>query len=395
MIKDSREKFNMRGHEQQSTSQPPSSENNKGVLSFATVGRTATGASTIEAPPQAKNGPEKQNIQPSRKGLYARLAGALLVLAATGGPAVDNHIKNEPEVTLPAVGRDVVSIPGFYWNFGKSAVDDIERLFGIKQKEIVLPYNSTKAEIQTITAGINAKSITNITQEEIASLFSNAVSLRTTAKESVIPPDVGTNNVKILLPAKLEDGKTVKLSSRIIDANLTLNKDNIVTQHKVKMFSGEDFFYDKDVEIPLFVYTAEIFQLPPVVVAGKSYFGGLAIRQTLPDGSILVFRVLATSDIRDIEPVGDIKNAPIVATSSNPTTPDTLSYFKAKNGIPLSITTENGKISFPTILKTTKDGAHVTIDAVSDRYANVSLSMITEINQENNLTSVLYAPKLP
>lgn len=348
----------------------------------------------IEFPKQPETNPQPES---SRKALYVRLAGALLAIAATGGPATAHHIQNESAITPDAIGRDIASIPGFYWNVGKGAIEDIERLIGIKQKEAILPYDTSKTEIQTITAGINAKSITDLTQEEIVSIFNDAISLQVAAKDQTIPPDAGKNNVKILLPAKLEDGKTVKLSARVQDADLTVKKnpDDKGTHYKVKMFGGEDVFYDKNTEIPLFVDNAEIFQFPPNIVNGRSYFGGLAVRQTLPDGSMLVFKVLATSDIRDIEPADIIRNAPIVAPSSRQETPDAPSYFKAKNGIPLKITTENGKISIPTILKTTRDGSHVTIFPVSDRYANVSLSIYTEENRKNSTTNVLYAPKTP
>lgn len=50
----------------------------------------------------------------SKKALYARLAGTLLIAIATAGPAIDHHVKNETAITPDAIGRDVVSIPAFY-----------------------------------------------------------------------------------------------------------------------------------------------------------------------------------------------------------------------------------------------------------------------------------------
>lgn len=66
----------------------------------------------IEFPKRPETTPPPEPT--SRRGLYARLAGTLLIAIATAGPAIDHHVKNETVITPDAIGRDVVSIPAFY-----------------------------------------------------------------------------------------------------------------------------------------------------------------------------------------------------------------------------------------------------------------------------------------
>lgn len=205
MVKDTGRELDMRNPEQRPTFNTAltSFENNKGVFPFATIGRTASGAPTREAPPEIKKGPEKQ-IQPSKKALYARLAGTLLALAATAGPATQHQITNETQVNLPAIGRDVASIPGFYWNFGKSTVEDISGLFG--KKEIVVP------------STFDPKASRGVIGEN------NTVQVNANEYEKVAPPLYKDNTLTIPMAVKFKDNKIRPLNIEMSENSGTLTK---------------------------------------------------------------------------------------------------------------------------------------------------------------------------
>jgi hypothetical protein len=105
--------------------------------------------------------PEKPQHPENRRGLYARLARVLLAIAGVGGPAVNHHINYEPEITPPAIGRDIASIPGFYWDLGKGAVEDIQRLLGLKEATVPPTFDNNAERIR-----VGDNNITRITPEE-------------------------------------------------------------------------------------------------------------------------------------------------------------------------------------------------------------------------------------
>lgn len=99
---------------------PKPSDNlgNKGYLPETAQARPPTLPTRRPMPKPPIDFPKRPEItpppEPSRKALYARLAGTLLIAIATAGPAIDHHMQNETAITPDAIGRDALSIPDFY-----------------------------------------------------------------------------------------------------------------------------------------------------------------------------------------------------------------------------------------------------------------------------------------
>lgn len=264
MIQDGGRELDMKGPERSVLNSTPTSLEKKGILPFARA-TSAPGAPTREAPapPEIKRGPEKQKIEPNRKALYLRLVGVLAALAATAGPATHHQFTNETSINPPAVGRDIASIPGFYWNFGKSIVEDISRLF--KTKELAVPptFDSSKTEIpQYVQLGTNTASIENDQQ------------LKQLLNDSMKPfENIQIPNVSILFPVQMDGNQPVGVTSYIDYSK------NPTTGEKEASYSGKRIFnLRKGQKVIVPVESAEIFQLPPWV-ASKS---GLPLKSNMP-----------------------------------------------------------------------------------------------------------------
>ncbi len=132
----------------------------------------------------------KKRPTTSRRAIIARLAGTLLAVA-TVGPAIDHHINYESELNLPAVGRDVASIPGFYLNLGNSAIDGIQGLFN---RETPVPIPPDVFDNNALGGTISSENTVALSQEEI---------------KRTLPPiiiDSVNNTSTILFPFQLPEG---------------------------------------------------------------------------------------------------------------------------------------------------------------------------------------------
>ena len=183
MIKDIGEEINMSPEQKPVLSSQPPFEN-KGVLPFATARQFSSPVITETPPPKP---PEvKQPPEPPKTPFYKRLVEVLrkravhLGLAAgaigvgVGGPALYHQLNYEPEVTLPSVGRDIASVPGFYWNFGKGIIEDIRGQFN---KETLVP--------STFTEKIDTKTLDHVTGKDGTSLDQLPGSFRITVSEAI------------------------------------------------------------------------------------------------------------------------------------------------------------------------------------------------------------------
>lgn len=123
--------------------------------------------------------PEKQKkgkIPPSSKAVALRVGGAVAAVA-TGAPAVIHHVNYETELTPPAVVRDVKSIPGFYSDLGKSAVDSVNRMFqkikNSRPAETATPFDPAK--LDTERQVVDYTNSRDVTPEEIQKLISSPI----------------------------------------------------------------------------------------------------------------------------------------------------------------------------------------------------------------------------
>lgn len=156
-----------------------------------------------------------------RKSLHERLARALrnrlvqrLALATAvmvGGPAVYHHINYEPEVTPSAMVRDVRSVPGLYWDLGRSAVEDLSRRFN---KEAVVPVPSDVFDNSVKEGVIGESNIERVPQDEVIQQFPTAFE-------------------------KLEDGKNTLQFEYLLDIRTSTNPTAQITYEK--SFSGSSF----------------------------------------------------------------------------------------------------------------------------------------------------------
>lgn len=324
MIKDSGRELNMRNPEQDRN--PNTSLENKGVHSFATVGRTATGTPTIEAPPEVKRRPEKRYIQPGRKALYARLVGTLAALAATAGPAVNHQINDETQVNLPAITRDISSIPGFYWNLGKSAVKDIQGLFN---KEIPVPttfdINASKSSIE---AGVNA---VVVSKTELKKAYEEQSAQNTDGRPTVVFP------VKFTASGQRID---YEYQERFLAGTDSQTGKPVYMERPGTIIAH--FSVGEEIAIP--AENAEVFQFPPQIIGGKEYFVGLWIKFQ-QNGETYAFGI-SGQDVRTFIPLGEAASAPLVPTNEG----GTLLFSEAKNGLKLPLGTPVARVNINPIL---------------------------------------------
>jgi len=210
----------------------------------------------------------------------------------------------------------------------------------LKRKETSL--TADKVDEKTIREGVNAFPIT--TPEKLTELLDKA-----------IIPD-GNGSIRILLPAELGVGESVKQSSQIIIVN-SFNAETGEPMPPEEVFMGRQFILEKNnTRIPLLVKDAEIFQLPPTVIEGKSYFRGLILKLNIPNRLDFII-IEPTDDIRNLILEDSLKNAPKVTRFRNEATSDVPFIANAQNGISLRIDGLNP----PSILKTTKDNTNITI----------------------------------
>lgn len=392
MIKDSGRELDMRNPEQRPSNAPTSLEK-KGVFPFATtVGRAASKAPTIEVP-EVKKRPEP--IQPKREALIIRLAGALLALAGTAGPAVHHQINSETQVNLPAVKRDIASIPGFYWNFGKSTVEDIYRLF--KTKELAVPptFDSNKTEIpQYVQLGTNTTSIENDQQ------------LKQLLRDSIKPfENIQTPNVSILFPVELDGNQPIGVTTHV-----DYSKNPTTGEKEASFINKWIDIKQKNSKIIIPVEGAEIFQLPPWV-ASKSglplksntpHFQGVQIKFPGENGKPYILRIdtwyssyASEQPVEDVFKLMDIaKNAPIwndnvtlqqeLAGLSLPIKTPIIETLADNLNLTLSIWEPQTRQGFPPTMTITNNFDFLTISADENQQHIVVVSKQISSQAENH-----------
>jgi hypothetical protein len=292
-------------------------------------------------PEKSPEFPERQG-RSSKKAFIARLARVLL-----GGPAVNHHINYEPEITPPAIGRDIASIPGFYWDLGKGAVEDIQRLLGLKEATVPPTFdNNIEKQIMILKAGVNA---IPVTIEEINSMSKQGGVKEPVNKPPVIidaayPPteyiDRIPGEVTALFPVKLKPEISARISAEYTKNNTVESYDSNGAVVKITKFSSYPIWQNielnnaKGAEISAgmlegigTVKSIMLFRNPypsqQNVPEALPYHNSITVRLTTEEGPIYDVKIQSSDDdIRQIVPLDIVKNAPILpeklSTKGNP-----------------------------------------------------------------------------
>lgn len=154
--------------------------------------------------PETPKLPELLRIKPSRRALIVRLAKILLAAAAIAGPATHHQINYESELNLPAVGRDISSVPGFYWDLGKDTIADL------LDKIQTVPETFDKNAIeQTVKAGPNGNAKA-ATEQQIQEFLNQVPPVFEEPKVGGYAPEI-----KMFLPVDLTDGSSIKIVNQL------------------------------------------------------------------------------------------------------------------------------------------------------------------------------------
>jgi hypothetical protein len=251
------------------------------------------------------------------------------------------------------------------------------------EKEIPVPLTfDPKAKESIVEEGTNA---VPMTEAELQFLSKN---IGTGLVSTKIMID-SVNKTDIVLPVRLKPDERVTFIRNDRIEEITIDG----TPYKYKIAPGIDLQYNKNDIIPLFVDQAEIFQFPPKLINGKEYFTGLAVRQIMPDGSILVYEITARDYVSDFALADTLKNVPVVARYKDEATSDMPSVFDAQNGVILSINVQDNRLVAPDLLKIKRDKARITISARSNKYTNISIYPIIRQNSETNTAEALFLPQ--
>jgi hypothetical protein len=263
-------------------------------------------------PPQPKK--QKESIDKKIKAGLVVL-GSLLALEGAGATFTELTDK-EPFLKNPAYTTQL----GF---IQKAGYDILHPLVWIKnlQTENISPEFNANAKQGIIAEGINTISVS---QEELTQLYKDQ-SAKNKDNPTVVYPvaftaDGQRTDYKYLDPIKQTDSATGQV--------FYLEKPGSIN---VGITKSEALIVPSD--------NAEIFQFKPITLNGKEYFIGVFIKWE-QNGQMYGLRIGASTDVRTLNPLENIKNAPFVPTNEA----GTLLLSEAKDGKKLPLGTAICKV---------------------------------------------------
>lgn len=368
-------------------SSPEKSISGKGENTYgmATQRGELTGTRTAPTTPDRHKTKVKEGEEKGlSKGAKLALAGlAALGTVETTGAIIQEQINHEPlsATTIPA---DLM----WPWNLGKSAVEDISRVF---RKEISVPPTiDNSANKIVVKTGVNAIPVNT---GEIVSLNQGIETVKSIVKNEGDFPIVP--EIKALLPAQLINQGSVEITT-VYGASYR----NPTTGEPMPQFLAyKDIFLvnAKGTEISagmLYgigeVKSIMVFRNPPLegydVPQTLPYRNDITVRFATEEGPIFDVKMKASDDdIRQIVPLDIVKNAPILPRKH------------ASKGHPIEWTQEDtmrqGTLidSTTRLLKTNYDNSHLWYSVtaifpnnpVGDQY--VAVGNVAWSNDNNKL----------
>lgn len=293
----------------------------------------------------------------SKKALVARLAGVLLAAssASSVGFGIKHHVDYNEPLNLQGIERDITSIPGTWVNLEKSILDFI----GIGNKPSETFDNKTQNAV--INPRINGTPIPHdfsLSEETIGPIEKNTLP-----------------RITMIFPAKLADTDNVQISNTTVDQAF-----NPITQKAEPLTLSKEIVLQRaGTEIFLPLDKAEVFQIDPMIVDNKPYFSGIVIKFKGSDGVLYEMTITAPDDIRQLQPLENIKDAPTLGNNGK----YTWGEKTEKKGLEL-----NGMTP---LMKTQTDNAHISIwvKAYSDKYGS---PLPTTIDFATSNSKILYQP---
>lgn len=321
---------------------------------------------TAEKPKQKKSPGKMTRYECCMLGCLGTMA--LLVATETTG-AVITELTNDIPMNVRTIGTDLT----WPWTLVRT----------ITEEEIPAPLTfDPKAKESIVEEGTNA---VPMTEAELQSLSRNTGS-GLVSTEIMID---SVNKTDVIFPVRLKQGERVTFFRNDYIQKVTVDG----VPHDYLLAPGIDLQCNKNDIVPLFVDQAEIFQLPPALINGEEYFMGLAVRQIMPDGSILAYEITARDYMTDLAPADTLRDAPLATFYKNQVTPNIPYVFDAKNGVTLSISVQDNRLVAPDLLKIKRDKARITISATSNKYTNISINPITRQNPETDTSEAIFLPQ--
>lgn len=257
--------------------------------------------------------------KPRRIGTKTRIALAGLALLETGG-AIANEQFNEQPIGTQTVIQDLA----WPWNLGKSAVEDIQRLFQGKTSSPEASVFDPQADKQTVKAGVNTIAVS---ETELKKAYEAQSAQNRDGRPTVVFP------LKFTADGQRVDYEYQKPLSPFTDGTVIEFPGTIKTN------------LDKGMEIVVPAENAEVFQFQPQIIDGKQYFVGLWIKFQ-QNGETYAFGV-SGADVRTFIPIGEVVNAPLVPVNKG----GTLLLADAKNGLKLPVGMPVARVDRNTILE--------------------------------------------